>query len=79
MSKYLRHKTDGTIYDWNPILARDPICEEVTEAQAYPDRAPKAAKPEAAKSAKKKAAAVVKQDIVFDESDLREEASRGLP
>jgi hypothetical protein len=84
MSKYLRHKTDGTIYDWNPILARDPICEEVTEAQAYPDRAPKAAKPEAAKPeaakpAKKKAAAVVKQDIVFDESDLREEASRGLP
>tara|TARA_B110000977_G_scaffold20440_2_gene24484 strand:+ start:5218 stop:5460 length:243 start_codon:yes stop_codon:yes gene_type:complete len=80
MSKYLRHKVDGTIYDWNPILARDTICEEVTEAEAYPERAPKAAKPEDTKPAKKKLAiAVPKQDIVFDDSDLREEASRGLP
>jgi len=75
MSKYLRHKTDGTIYDWNPILARDPICEEVTEAQAYPNRAPAPAA-KVAKATKKKPIA---NDIVFDESDLREEASRGLP
>lgn len=39
MSKrYLRHKFDGTIYEWNPILAEHPKCEEVTELQAFPER-----------------------------------------
>jgi hypothetical protein len=36
--KYLRHKKDGTIYDWHPILAGNPLCEEVTEMEAYPER-----------------------------------------
>lgn len=82
--KWLRHKQDGTIYVWNAILARDPICEEITEAEAFPDRAPKVeqadtpAKP-AKKTTKKKAVDAPKLDIVYTEDDLREEASRGLP
>lgn len=76
--RYLRHKIDGTIYEWNPILARDSVCEEVTEVEAYPERAPKADAP-AAKPAKKKVSTPAKQDIVFTADDLNEEASRGLP
>ena len=82
--KWLRHKQDGTIYAWNPILARDPLCEEITDAEVFPDRAPKVeqaetpAKP-AKKAAKKKVVEPPKLDIVFTEDDLREEASRGLP
>lgn len=36
--RYLRHKQDGFIYEWNPILAKNEMCEEVTEAEAYPER-----------------------------------------
>ena len=80
--RYLRHKTDGTIYEWNPIIARDAVCEEVTEAEAYPERAPKAAAPAAATPAKpatKKGMTLTKRPIVFDADDLSHEASRGLP
>jgi hypothetical protein len=38
MSRYLRNKQDGFIYDWHPILAANPRCEEVTEEQAFPER-----------------------------------------
>lgn len=42
--RYLRDKT-GFIYDWNPILAKNPDCEEVTEQEAYPENfVPKAQK-----------------------------------
>jgi hypothetical protein len=74
--RYLRHKDDGTIYEWNPILARDPICEEVTEAEAFPERAPTAPTQAIKPAAKKKPANKVSQ---FTEDDLREEASRGMP
>ena len=36
--KYLRHTLDGTIYEWHPILAENPLCREVTEMDAYPER-----------------------------------------
>jgi len=36
--RWLRNKVDGYIYEWNPILAENPRCEEVTEEQAYPER-----------------------------------------
>lgn len=38
MNRYLRNINDGFIYDWNPILAANPKCEEVTELEAYPER-----------------------------------------
>lgn len=43
--RYLRHKTDGTIYEWSPFLAENVLCEEVTEEQAFPEKfEPKSAK-----------------------------------
>lgn len=36
--RYLRHIIDGYIYEWNPILAANDLCREVTEEEAYPER-----------------------------------------
>lgn len=35
---YLRNKKDGFIYEWNEILAKNPLCEPVTEEEAFPER-----------------------------------------
>ena len=38
MTKYLRSKTNGMIFDWSEKLTRNPNVEEVTEQEAYPER-----------------------------------------
>ena len=38
MNRWLRNKVDGTIYGWDPILARNPKCEEVSEEVAFPEK-----------------------------------------
>jgi hypothetical protein len=35
--RWLRNKLDGTIYEWNEILAENAKCEEVEDAMLYPD------------------------------------------
>ncbi len=37
-ARYLRHRVDGFIYDWHPILADNPRLEEVSEQEAFPER-----------------------------------------
>lgn len=39
--RYLRNTKDGTIYEWHPILAEHPLCEEVSEEEVFPERANK--------------------------------------
>tara|TARA_R100001510_G_C7478934_1_gene91788 strand:- start:210 stop:467 length:258 start_codon:yes stop_codon:yes gene_type:complete len=36
--RWLRNKKDGEIYGWNEILAENPLTEEVTEEQAFPEK-----------------------------------------
>jgi hypothetical protein len=36
--RYLRHREDGFLYEWHPILAAHPKLEEITEEQAFPER-----------------------------------------
>jgi len=94
MSKmYIRVKADGFIYDFNPIMAKNPECEVVPEEVAYPERfiPPAAAQrvedaKEAAKATgrKKKAAldlstADIPEAPAYTPPELAEEASRGLP
>lgn len=43
-TRYLRNIKDGTIYEWHPILAEHPLCEEVSEEEAFPERADKTKK-----------------------------------
>lgn len=38
MTRWLRHKIDGTIYEWDPILDKNPKVEEVTEQEAFPEK-----------------------------------------
>jgi hypothetical protein len=94
MSKmYIRVKADGFIYDFNPILAKNPECEVVPEEIAYPERfIPPAAvqriedAKEVAKATgrKKKAAldlstADIPEAPAYTSPELAEEAARGLP
>lgn len=36
--RYLRSNTNGMVFEWNAILARNPNVKEVTEQEAYPER-----------------------------------------
>jgi hypothetical protein len=38
MTRWLRHKQDGTIYEWNHYLANNPKLEEVSEEIAFPEK-----------------------------------------
>jgi hypothetical protein len=77
--RYLRNTKDGFIYDWNPILAENPLCEEVTEEEAFPENfVPKAQK------GRKSALKLDTPDEVIPEApvgneELNAEASKGLP
>jgi hypothetical protein len=94
MSKmYIRVKRDGFIYDYNPIMAKNPECEVVPEEVAYPERfIPPAAAQRIEDAAevvkvtgrKKKAAldlstADIPEAPAYTPPELAEEASRGLP
>lgn len=85
MARYLRHRLDGWIYDWNPILAQNSLCEEVTEEEAYPERF---AKPETIervkKSRKRKGTLDLSTDDIpevpsYTPPELAADASRRLP
>lgn len=83
---YLRHKKDGFIYGWNEVLAKHPLCEEVTEEEAYPERFIN--KKVAAKARKKKDldqlelaldTSDIPEEPVHTSAELNAEASKGLP
>jgi len=87
VKKYLRNKTDGFIYEWHPILADNPKCEEVTEEEAFPERF---VKPEQIEQVTKtratrktKALNLSTDDIVeepaYTSPELKANASKGLP
>ena len=39
--RWLRNINDGFIYGWDEYIAQNPLVEEVTEEEAFPDRFPK--------------------------------------
>ncbi len=71
--RWLRNINDGFIYGWDEYIAQNPLVEEVTEEEAFPDRFPK-------KRIKK---FVPKEKPVYKQKEtppeLAAEASRGLP
>jgi len=85
MTKYLRNKVDGFIYGWNPILAANPKCEEVTEEEAFPERFVKPAQVEAVKKAraKRKTKALdlstddIQEEPVYVAPEIEAEAGKG--
>jgi hypothetical protein len=38
MTRWLRHKQDGTIYEWDRYLGKHPKLEEVSEEVAFPEK-----------------------------------------
>jgi hypothetical protein len=35
--RWLRNKLDGTIYEWNEVLAENAKCEEIDDCMLFPD------------------------------------------
>jgi hypothetical protein len=81
MTKYLRNKNDGFIYGWHPILAANPLCEEVTEEEAFPERFVTPVVERARRRAKR--IEITEDDIpeepVYTSPELSADASRNLP
>jgi hypothetical protein len=78
MARYLRNKKDGFVYDWNPILAENPMCEEVTEEEAFPEKfVPKKQK------GRKTGLALETEDVpeepAYVNEDINADASKDLP
>jgi hypothetical protein len=82
MTKYLRNKVDGFIYEWHPTLAKNPKCEEVTEQEAFPERfAPPVVVEKAKRRTKKLDLGTddIPEEPAYSSPELSADASRGLP
>jgi hypothetical protein len=81
MTKYLRHKIDGFIYGWHPILAKNPLCEEVTEEEAFPERFVTPAVEKAKRRPRKLSLETddMPDEPVYISPELSADASRDLP
>jgi len=85
--RYLKSRKDGWIFEWDPILAKNPHLYEVTEEEAYPERFIPVAAIEAiaAKRGRKKREPVdlftadIPEEPGYTNEALNAEASRGLP
>jgi hypothetical protein len=81
---YIRVKADGFIYDYNEMLARNSLCEVITEQEAYPERE---ITEEVAERIKKTRAKKTGLDLatdmpaeqVYTNPDLSEEVGRDWP
>lgn len=82
MTRYLRNKVDGFIYEWHPILAKNPKCEEVSEEEVFPERF---APPVVMEKAKRRSRKIVletddiPEEPVYTSPELSADASRNLP
>lgn len=76
MIRWLRNTKDGEIYEWDEILAENPLTEEVTEEQAFPEKFLDKKK----KNRKAKVNLETEVPEVGDDTpeELAEEATRGL-
>lgn len=83
--RFLRHREDGTIYSWNPILANNPKCEEVSEEVAFPEKhVPKHVKKPRRKKQVDLETKAPEEDLVDSKPadtppELAAEAARGWP
>ena len=74
--RWLKNTVDGEIYGWNPILAENPRCKEVTEEEAFPEKfMPKKQK---GRKAKVNMETTVVDDTPKVSAEVEEEATKGL-
>jgi len=87
MTRWLKHRFDGTIYEWDAILGKHPKLIEVTEQEAFPERFIPVATVEAvAKKRGRKprtglnlATDDIPEAPEYTNAELNAEASKGLP
>lgn len=79
--RYLRNKNDGFIYEWNEILSKNVLCEEVTEEEAYPERFMTPAVEKAKRRTKRLELSTddIPEEPVYTSAELSADASRDLP
>ena len=79
--QYLRNKKDGFIYEWHPILAKNPLCEEVSEQEAYPERFVTPVVEKAKRRMRKIDLTTddIPEEPAYSSPELSADASRGLP
>lgn len=89
MTRYLKNRKDGWIFEWDAILAKNPNVFEVTEEEAYPERfipteaVEKVEKRRGRKRKEEEQLALWTDDIPeppgYNNPELNAEASKGLP
>lgn len=81
MTRYLRNKNDGFIYEWHPVLAKNSLCEEVTEQEAFPERFVTPAVEKAKRRPKKLSLDTddIPEEPAYTSPELSADASRNLP
>jgi len=80
MARYLRNKRDGFIYDYTELLAENPLCEEVTEEEAFPEKfVPKKQKGRKSGLALETPVDEIPEAPVVENEELNADASKGLP
>jgi hypothetical protein len=79
--RYLRNKKDGFIYEWHPVLASNPLCEEITEEEAFPERFATPVVEKAKRRTKKLALETddIPEEPAYTSPELSADASRDLP
>lgn len=84
--RYLKNINDGFIYEWHPVLAQNPLCREVSEEEAFPERFLREEVVEEVKKvrAKRKSAldlstADIPEAPAYTSPELAADASRRLP
>jgi len=85
MPRYLRNKKDGFIYEWDPILGKNPSCEEVSEEEAFPEKFLKPSVVEKVKRGRKRKGELnlstddIPEEPLYTSPELAADASRRLP
>ena len=78
MARYLRNKRDGFIYDYTDLLAENPMVEEVTEEEAFPEKfVPK--KQKGRKTGLVLETEEIPEEPAYVNEDINADASKDLP
>lgn len=78
MARYLRNKKDGFIYDYTELLAENPMVEEVTEEEAFPEKfVPK--KQKGRKTGLVLETEEIPEEPAYVNEDINADASKDLP
>ena len=77
--RYLRDR-NGFVYEWNEILAENPLCEEITEEEAFPEKyIPKKQKGRKSGLKLETPTEEIPVEPPYENAELNAEASKGLP